>query len=415
MIESPARSEFFSKWIRICLLNLLIVALLGATMRYKIAFSLPWLPQKNILNAHSHFAFAGWLTQILMTMLVRYLACHMPAINLPKYRALLWANLLTAVGMLLSFPWEGYGTVSIIFSTLSILVSYVFAWIYWRDLSRLPERFISHYWFKAAVLWNAIASLGPFFLAYMMANRIMHEHWYLGSIYYFLHFQYNGWFFFACAGLLLGSNYSRTKQERTTFWLMTLACFPAYMLSILWAHLPSGAYTLTAVATLAQTIAWVMLMTEALKGRIALLQSMRPTVRVLMIFAAIAGSTKFLLQAGSLHPGLAKLAFGFRPIVIGYLHLVLLGLITIYLLAYLKRLDLIAPGGARKQGLVVFIGGIILQEVLLFLQGTLAISYNTIPYVNEMLFFSALVMLSGILMLNIGVSRQPHVAVGEAG
>jgi hypothetical protein len=138
---------------------------------------------------------------------------------------------------------------------------------------------------------------------------------------------------------------------------------------------------------------------------------MRPTVNVLLLFAALAGTIKFLLQTGSLHPGLAKLAFGFRPIVIGYLHLVFLGFITIFIIAYLKHTGIIAPGGFRKKGLVTLVAGIVLQELLLLIQGVLAISYNGVPYINEALLFSAVVMLMGIAMLNAGMLGTKHQAV----
>ncbi|MBS1615823.1 MAG: hypothetical protein JST06_06845 [Bacteroidetes bacterium] len=411
----PEYASFFRNWVRICLLNLLVVVILGSTMRYKIAFALPWLPQKNILNAHSHFAFSGWLTQILMTLMVLYLSQTSLHINLRKYHALLWANLAASWGMLLSFPWEGYGTVSIIFSTATVLASYAFAWVFWRDLNRIPERLISKLWFKASLVWAVLSSIGPFFLAYLMANRVInHEHWYLGAIYYYLHFQYNGWFFFACAGLLLGSNLSCTRNERWMFWLFALSCAPAYMLSILWAKLPMGAYGITLLATMMQTCGWVLLLRAAWKKRIVLLQSLRPTVRVLMIFAAVSGSIKFLLQAGSLHPQLAKLAFGFRPIVIGYLHLVFLGLLSIFIVALLKHLNLFAAGGWRKQGLITFITGIIFQEILLFVQGTMALVYVTVPYINEMLFLSAVVMLSGVLMMNFGMAKRAEPELAPA-
>src|SRR6476660_7880415 len=95
---SPAIRASF--WIRISLFNLFIVAFLGCAMRYKIAYSLPWLPQKNVLNAHSHFAFAGWITQVLMALMVQYLARQNGQLNVRKYNWLLWANLLTALGML---------------------------------------------------------------------------------------------------------------------------------------------------------------------------------------------------------------------------------------------------------------------------------------------------------------------------
>lgn len=391
-----------SPWIRISLINLLIVGLLGCLMRYKIAFSLPWMPQKNILNAHSHFAFAGWLSQVLMTLMVQYLS-QRGVKNLRKYNWLLWANLITAWGMLCSFPWNGYGFVSILFSTLSIFVSYAFAFVYWRDLNRTDSNRISNSWFKAALFWNVLSSLGAFSLAFMMAAHIHRDHWYLGAIYFFLHFQYNGWFFFACMGLLFGANDHKDSLTRSIFWLLALACSPAYLLSILWAHLPTGAYSASVVAALLQLLGWILLLKLAWKRRIALLTDIQPTVRVLLLFAAVAGSIKLLLQLGSVHPELAKLAFGFRPIVIGYLHLVLLGLLTIFIIAYLKHTQMILPGGWRKKGLVIFVSGILIQEALLLSQGLMAIEYNSIPYINIALFLSALIMLSGIAFLNAGM------------
>src|SRR5674476_1365823 len=71
-----------------------------------------------------------------------------------------------------------------------------------KDLKRLPSKSVSHLWFKSALIFNIISSIGAFALAYMLANKMQHPSWYLATIYYFLHFQYNGWFFFTCMGLL---------------------------------------------------------------------------------------------------------------------------------------------------------------------------------------------------------------------
>src|SRR6476469_4420968 len=196
-------SIVIKKWIRIALINLSIVALLGVTMRYKIAYSFPFIDQKKFLHAHSHFAFSGWITMALMILLVAYLAKQQGNVILLRYKWVLVANLVTAYGMLFSFPFQGYGLYSITFSTLSIFVSYIFALMYWKDLNRLPEKNICHLWFKAAVLFNAISSLGAFTLAGMMATKTIHQNWYLQAVYFFLHFQYNGWFFFACMGLFI--------------------------------------------------------------------------------------------------------------------------------------------------------------------------------------------------------------------
>ena len=144
--------QFISKWFKTALANLLIVALLGCIMRYKIAFSLPFINQRNLLNAHSHFAFAGWITQAIMTFIAVYIAEHSPSFSIKKYNCLLFANLLTAYGMLFSFPFEGYATISIIFSTLSIFASYAFAIIVWYDLNKITVKTIAHYWIKAALI-----------------------------------------------------------------------------------------------------------------------------------------------------------------------------------------------------------------------------------------------------------------------
>ncbi|MDR2272533.1 MAG: hypothetical protein LBF27_16620, partial [Sphingobacterium sp.] len=54
------------KWIVITLFNLLIVGVFGLIMRLKFLFPIPWIDQKNLMHAHSHFAFSAWVSQALM-------------------------------------------------------------------------------------------------------------------------------------------------------------------------------------------------------------------------------------------------------------------------------------------------------------------------------------------------------------
>src|SRR4030095_16434729 len=171
------------KWLQFSYFNLLLVALLGVTLRYKIAFSLPFIDQQKLLHGHSHFAFAGWVTQALLTLLVGYLSERSGRNYFLKYKWILLFNAATAYGMLFSFPVQGYGFISILFSTLSIFVSYYFAISYWRDLGRLPVQSITGRWFKLALVGNVISSGGPFSLAYLMASHNVHQSWYLASIY----------------------------------------------------------------------------------------------------------------------------------------------------------------------------------------------------------------------------------------
>jgi hypothetical protein len=123
-----------------------------------------------------------------------------------------------------SFIIQGYGLISIIFSTASLFVACVFAYFYFQDLKQIAKDDLSKNWFKAALFFNVFSSLGTFALAYMMVTKNIHQNEYLASIYYYLHFQYNGWFFFACMGLLF-SMLQPQSDLTTDFMKRFLSCF----------------------------------------------------------------------------------------------------------------------------------------------------------------------------------------------
>ncbi len=390
-------------WLRISFFNLLLIAFLGVILRYKIAFSFPFIDQRNLQHGHSHFAFAGWLTQVLMILLVHYLSQYKGEVVYKKYRWLLYGNLITAYGMLIFFPLQGYGLGSISFSTLSIVISYFFAVSYWKDLNTLRQKRISHLWYKAGLLFCVVSSLGPFFLAYMMANKLMHQSWYLAAVYYFLHFQYNGWFFFAAMGLFISKLEKIvpiTKQLKIIFWLFCFACVPAYFLSALWMPIPRLIYWLVVASAIAQFAGWAILVKMIVKNKAVIKQAFAKNLGRLLLLSAIALTIKLLLQLGSTHPALSQLAFGFRPIVIGYLHLVLLGVISIFILGYAISLNVLYARKYYMAGVWIFVSGIFINEILLMVQGVAGLNYIIVPFINELLFAAAIIMFCGIFLFN---------------
>jgi hypothetical protein len=406
------------KWLRVSLFNLLLVATLGLIMRYKIAYSLPFVDQRNLLHAHSHFAFAGWVTQAIMSLLVYYLYEKGNKNAFAKYRPLLYANLLTAYGMLFTFPFTGYGVLSISFSTLSIFVSYWFAIQYWRDLDKLKQKSIANRWFKAAALFNAISSLGAFALAYMLATKNIHPDRYLASVYFFLHFQYNGWFFFSCMGLLTHqlNRFGITENKLNTVYLLFVtACVPAYFLSALWLPIPLMIYLLVVIAVFMQLGGWILMVLLTKKVLPLIKENFGPFPRALLTLSAAAFSIKLLLQAGSVIPSLSQLAFGFRPIIIGYLHLVLLGVITLFIIAYAFARKFILPDKTTRAGVIVFTAGIILNEALLMIQGITDMGYMPIRSINQLLFIAAIVLLSGMIIINVGQHFSRYDSAHKAG
>jgi len=403
--SNPYMNSSLKKWLQVSFFNLLLVATFGMVMRYKIAYSLPWIDQRNLEQAHSHFAFAGWLTQALMSLMVAYLFNNGMPGSFRKYRPVLLTNLITAYGMLFSFPFMGYKPVSIAFSTLSIFSSYWFAVQYWMDLKRLKFHSVTHQWFKAAVLFNAIASLGAFSLAYMLATKNIHPNTYLASIYFFLHFQYNGWFFFACMGLLTyrllkyGANEHTLRKVYISF---LIACLPAYFLSALWLNIPAFVYYLIIVAVLFQLLGWWIMLRIINKLSVDIKKHFPPFAKTLFLLFCVALTIKLLLQAVSVIPSLSQFAFGFRPIVIGYLHLVLLGVISIFIFSYTIGYSLVPVRPAFKTGVVTFVAGIIINEGLLMVQGISDMSYQPLNILNRLLLVAALILFSGILLINLG-------------
>ncbi len=394
------------KWLQISFLNLLVVAAIGVVLRYKIAYSLSFIDQKHLLHGHSHFAFSGWVTQALMALVVSRLSVYRGTDLFKRYNWLLYANVICAYGMLLSFPIQGYGLFSIFFSTSSLFVSYFFAAYIWTDINRTGQKKVIFAWFKAAAIFGALSSLGAFSLAFMMATKTMHQNWYLAAVYFFLHFQYNGWFAFTILGLLfekLESNKTLTAALLNIFRLFAFACIPAYFLSALWMPIPRWAYAVVVAAAIAQVLAWAWAVTIIIPKRTFLKNQLSAFSYVVVSLSLFAFSIKVLLQLGSTIPSLSTLSFGFRPIVIGYLHLVLLGVTTLFILGYSMHVGAISVSPKNKAGIFIFIGGIILNEIALMIQGISAMGYIAVPYINEALLGIAFVMFSGLLIMNLPV------------
>ncbi len=395
------------QYTKTAIFNLFLVAFIGVILRYKIAFALAFINQKNLLHGHYHFAFSGWITHTVMLLFINYLAKEGGDNIIKKYKWLLIANLGTAYGMLISFTLQGYTILSISFSTISIFISYFFAITFSKDLNNLQKKCVSHLWMKASLLFSVISSLGAFALAFMMITKTFNQNWYLASVYFFLHFQYNGWFFFACMGLAINKFLPYVTQKmKLIFWLFASACLPAYILSALWLPIPTWSYSIVIFAALSQLIGWLLLLQQIKKNIQFIKNSTSYESLQLIMLAAVALTIKLLLQLGSTIPSLSKLAFGFRPIVIGYLHLILLGVITFFLLGFMLTEKKITTTKTAVIALKTFAVGVIINELLLMIQGVAAMTFIPMPLSNELLLGSAIVMLTGIGLLNISVLKQ---------
>jgi hypothetical protein len=300
--------------------------------------------------------------------------------------------------MLFSFIYQGYGPVSIGFSTLSILVGYYFAWNFWKVARKKTNSDPSVKWFLAALLFQTLSSLGTFYLAWMMAANHFDQSMYLGSVYFYLHFQYSGWFFFAIMGLwtyALHKNPERPDDSKI-FNLFFIACIPAFLLSVLWAHLPWYIFWLHVAAVILQLIGLYYFLTWLRKQIQYIQRSLHFLSKTLLVLSLFALVIKLFLQAGSVFPEISKMAFGYRSIVIAYLHLVLLAVTSLFLIGYGNMSGWLKESRFTTILLLLFSISVFANELVLTVQGMAGFFYIIIPYLNE-----ALLAISVLLFISI--------------
>lgn len=387
----------YKNWILIIIANLFIVALLGVLMRYKIAFSFPLLEQKHLQHAHSHFAFTAWISQALYLLLIYFLDQH-TNINVRKYNRILLANTLLSLAMMISFVFKGYHFTSNTFSFLIILISIYFTWCVVKDARKFKEQQFVKKWFYAGLLFNIISTIGTFYLAYMMINKMYHQEQQLASVYFYLHFQYNGWFIFTCLGLMFYQirNLFNIKNETTLFWLFFIATFPNYFLSILWLKIPSALYFVVVLSALTQFSVWIYISIQAYFARKLWIKKRERFLNLIYIVLYSAFTLKLLLQMFSTIPTISHLAYSLRPIVITYLHLVLLLIISLFIVLYFYKCILKSKSFLA---VYVFMISIIINEILLGLQGFAGIFTVSLPFIHYYLFLVSILIISSIMYL----------------
>ena len=115
---------------------------------------------------------------------------------------------------------------------------------------------------------------------------------------------------------------------------MLIACFPAYFLSTLWA-MPGLVFNIIGlVAALMQLVAFIYFIKIVRSIPASMIKNVSRTARLLFAVAFLSFILKLILQTWSAHPHIAQLAYEIRNYVMAYLHLVLLGMVTCFLLGW---------------------------------------------------------------------------------
>lgn len=304
--------------------------------------------------------------------------------------------------MAVTFPFSGYNAVSMFFSTLYIVVTVFFAVIYTKDFLKVQVPGHVKLLALAAVACLIISYLGTLGLVYILSVKSGDAILYRDSIYTFLHFQYNGFFTLGLFALYYHLRFKRglvvNRNDRRFINLLCLSVIPSLFLALLW-HNSVVFYVLAALGCLLLLGALFyffksirhLLLSDLFKLRFA---------NTLVIFAGVSFVLKLLLNAGTIIPALGDAVYGDRPIIIGFLHLVFLGMLTFYLLAVYCEQDIFSKGGRLvKLPIIVFSTGIFLNEILLFVQGLIILFNVNSGIFKWLLWVAAIVLFLGAFMM----------------
>mgnify|MGYP005989585163 CR=1 FL=1 len=354
------------KHAKIAILYFLIAAMLGLVLRL-FPISNIKAEYRFLVHTHSHIALLGWVYLALTTLIVKI---SIPRSKYKKYAVIFWCTQLTIIGMLISFPFLGYALFSIIFSTLFILCSYWF-YVFFKQNHQLIKSKYSYKFINSSLLFMMLSSIGPWALGIIMNTLGSTSHWYKNAIYFYLHFQYNGWFIFCLIGIFMfileKQSLKISKKSLSIFYkLMLLSSILTLFLSFLWVKPTAIVYFVAGTGAIIQLIAVIIFTLNfkifqkefrAIFGKI--------NYKILQ-FVYLLVIIKVAMQALSAIPYFSEITYQFLDFVIGYLHLVFLGIITLCIFVFFNILKLLQ---LPKIWLFIYLLGFVLTEALIFYKG----------------------------------------------
>lgn len=364
-----------TSWISFCIFNFLIIAVLGTILRIYAIIPLDLFAFQHIREAHSHFAFYGWITALIYFFVTKNFQEKYPYISTKKYYILMIINQISSYGMLFSFMYNGYFWLSILFSTISLLGNFAYFFFLMKDTNNSSSLEIP--WLKAGGFFSIFSSIGIFSLAYLMATKGQNVDLHRASTYFYLHYQYNGFFLFSCIGLLLHTLQSKNSifpklTNKISFYLLFLGTFLGYILSILWLNIPNYLYFLSNSLAVIQIIGISILAIFIFKNWKKISVNYTKVQSVLFYVFGIAILLKFFLQFISTFPFFVSI-FNNLNLVIAYLHLVLLMGFSLFFIWKILETNLFIITKTLSISIFSLILGIIFNEIILLISGFILI------------------------------------------
>jgi hypothetical protein len=376
-------------WVRLTLCYLLLVGSFGMLLRYAFIHPGGFIFQ-YIKHTHSHVAFLGWVFNAVFVLIIH--AYFKVITKTIKWQFYLFQ--LSVVGMLLSFPFQGYAPISIAFSTAHIFIS---IWFYFSTITAIKGTDTSIKWVKLGAFYMVISNIGPLSLGPILMSHLKDSFIYHLSLQHYLHFQYNGWFIVAVIGLFIKLFNLKLKHEKYLFWLLGWSVIPLFFVTIEIIESHFIYRIIGGVGAFAQLVGTVWFIKELYP----FLVKQSYIFKLLLITVLCSLLLKSVFQLMVVFPTITGEFIHAHNPIIGFLHLIFLGIISNLLLALFVKIGFIKPGRTTLMAALLFNFGFVAMELLLFAQPL----YIPTHYFHW-LFYSTIPILLGMGLYTIGGWRS---------
>ena len=364
------------RWTKVSLLSFFILSGFGLLLRSKFVFNLPHVDYVRLLDAHSHFAFAGWVSLSLLLLLPQFV--WKPTGSAAKWLcALMIALWVCALGMGLTFPFENTAQIGKKFSFLFILITYFISFIGWRLLNKDKQPFAVNLLIKCGLFCLVLSSVGPIFMGYLFSVKSLNALLYKNALFTYLHLQYNGFFSLTILGLFIHWVYPKINQSQHKLInvfsvVICLSILPSMFLTYL-SETPYLTFRLMAIfgsLFLGTTFVLFSMVFFRKQGLLSLtLYQFKWFLRISMGSFAI----KTILQTFTIFKVISDPVFGNRAVIMGFLHLVFLAFVSLFILSFLGEKGCFPSSKPYNQisnfGLRTIAVGIVLNVLILGVQG----------------------------------------------
>ena len=363
-----------NKWFDFSMLSLCVMAFLGFVLRSKIVFELPFINYNHLLEAHSHFGLGGWATLTIMTMLIREL---LPESSRKKeiYQWILGSVLFFAWTMLITFMIWGYNGISTVSMLCFIMLNYFWGGVFLKDLLKTKTDSTVKLLAGSSVICLILSTSGLLAISYIYFSKSFDAFLYRNALFTYLHFLYNGFFTLAIFAILFNLVIQKTDgrvSNGNMQWFAKTLCLsiiPSLFITYLWQD-PNKWIRIIAILGCIVLLICFYIFLKTMASLQSIYKHQKPVIRWLIFVSLTSFMLKIFLQGFTVFPVIGNAIFGNRPVIMGFLHMVFLAFVTLFILAYFIQEGLLNSHMKwATTGSYLFVIAVVINEMLLLTQG----------------------------------------------